>query len=105
MGWPDELRAAGFDVAIEQAYSLPRPAGRVEVPEALRACQSATMGDHVIEGAVPAVDIGRLLAFTTPVALAPRGGVAMAIEGDDRGPRDTVLIEADGTLRVFAHHH
>jgi hypothetical protein len=59
--WVDHLRANGFDVTVNETALLSEIKTQHGVPADLAACHTATVGDYVIEGHVPAIAVLRLL--------------------------------------------
>jgi hypothetical protein len=59
--WADHLKAAGFPVRVTDATDLRSAKLRLGVPGELASCHTATVGNYVIEGHVPASAIKRLL--------------------------------------------
>lgn len=105
--WVEHLRANGFTV---NAHNVSDPAAhraRLGIPAELGSCHSATVGDYVIEGHVPASDIQRLLAEKPKarglaVPGMPLGSPGMEAERSD--PYDVMLIADDGRHSVYRHY-
>ncbi len=77
------------------------------MPDNLGSCHTAKVGDYVVEGHVPAQDIQRLLkekpkALGLAVPAMPAGAPGMDIP--DSPPYETLLVQTDGSTRVFAKH-
>lgn len=105
-GWADDLQDAGFQVVIEQAYSLEPLTQGLKIPEPLRSCETAMIANYFIQGEVPPSDIRRLLEGGVSAAgLALRGSASLVARDDDGHARDTLLIDRSGKISVFAHHH
>jgi hypothetical protein len=104
--WIDYLRDRGFRVTVLPDHRMHDFLG---VPKSLQACHTALVNGYVIEGHVPAEDIQRLIA-EHPVAkgLAVPGmpGASPGMEdfSNDRRPYDVLLINSDGSTRVYSHH-
>ena len=108
--WVDHIRAAGLDVMArdisqEALYGLKAQAG---ISPDHASCHTAILGDYVIEGHVPAVDILRLLveqpeAIGLAVPGMPIGSPGMEM-GDERESFDTLLLARDGSAIVFSRH-
>ena len=60
-GWIVHLRAAGFEVAVDERSDLAAIRQRLGVPDALAACHTAEIDGYVVEGHVPAEAVQRLL--------------------------------------------
>lgn len=107
--WIDYLKGEGFDVEtvlVETTYEI-----RVELgmPHEAASCHTATIGDYVIEGHVPAEAIRRLLeeapeAVGLAVPGMPAGSPGMHVEGQEAPPYDVWLIHGDGYASVFSQH-
>lgn len=71
------------------------------------ACHTARVGGYVVEGQVPAADMQRLLqekpkALGLSVPSMPPGSPGM--ESSKPIPYQTLLVQPDGSTRVFAQH-
>lgn len=109
--WIAHLQEHGFTV---RAYDTGNLAARrrLGMPEAFGSCHTAQVGGYVIEGHVPAADIHRLLqerpqALGLSVPRMPIGSPGM--DGPEYGgrkdPYDVLLVQRDGSSRVFASYH
>ncbi len=106
-GWVEHLSQNGFQVRTHEVTDVPAARKQLGMPERLGSCHTAKVGNYVVEGHVPAADIQRLLkekpkALGLAVPSMPPGSPGM--ESDKPVPYDTLLVQADGTTRVFAHH-
>ena len=77
------------------------------MPDQLGSCHTATIDAYVVEGHVPAADIRRLLkdkpkALGLAVPSMPPGSPGM--ESARPVPYQTLLVQTDGTSKVFAQH-
>lgn len=77
------------------------------MPERFGSCHTAKVGGYVIEGHVPAADVRRLLKeMPKAIGLAapgmPQGSPGM--ETATPVHHETLLVQADGSARVFARH-
>ena len=80
---------------------------KLGMPDQFGSCHTSRIGDYVVEGHVPATDIQRLLkekpkALGLAVPSMPPGSPGMDIPNSP--PYDTLLVQSDGTTRVFAKH-
>ncbi|WP_424894796.1 DUF411 domain-containing protein [Tepidimonas sp. HKU79] len=109
--WIRHLQAHGFRV---RAHDVGNTAARqrLGMPQALGSCHTARVGGYVIEGHVPASDIQRLLrerpaALGLAVPRMPVGSPGMdgPEYGGRRDPYDVLLVQRDGTTRVYASYH
>lgn len=101
------MRKAGFDVVTKDVNDVPAARKLTGMPERFGSCHTAKVGGYVVEGHVPAADIQRLLKEKPKaVGLAapgmPQGSPGM--ETNNPQPYDTLLVQADGTYKVFAKH-
>ncbi len=77
------------------------------MPDRVGSCHTAKVGGYAIEGHVPAADVRRLLK-EKPKAIGlaapgmPQGSPGM--ETATPVPYDTLLVQADGSARIFASH-
>lgn len=105
--WIEHIRKAGFDVKAHEVTDIPGNRKKLGMPDKLGSCHTAKLGNYVIEGHVPATDIKRLLkekpkALGLAVPSMPPGSPGMDIPNSP--PYETLLVETDGSTRVFAKH-
>lgn len=105
--WVEHMRKAGFDVVTRDVNDVPAARKAAGMPERFGSCHTAKVGGYVVEGHVPAADVQRLLKEKPrAVGLAapgmPQGSPGM--ETDHPQAYDTLLVQADGSARVFAKH-
>lgn len=105
--WVKHLQANGFQVFVKEIADVTPVKARLGVPEELRSCHTATIGNYWVEGHVPAADIRRLLAVK-PAAKGlavpgmPIGSPGME-QGNRRDPYKVILFGTKGQS-VFAAH-
>ena len=105
--WIEHLRAEGFSVKTHDSGNN-AVRRRLGLPERYGSCHTAQIGGYVIEGHVPAREIRRLLA-EKPRALGlavpgmPVGSPGMdgAVYGGRQDPHDVLLVQADGSSKVY----
>lgn len=105
--WIEHLRQNGFEVRIRDVDDVPAARKALGMPERHASCHTAKVGSYLVEGHVPAADIRRLLAekpkaIGLAVPAMPPGSPGM--ESPRPLPYDTLLVQADGSSRVFARH-
>ena len=107
--WADHLRGAGFEVNIVEMNNLAPINGQFGIPQNVKSCHTAKLGDYYIVGHVPAADIHKLLA-EKPDALGiavpgmPVGSPGMEIPGMAPDQYDTVLFTTNGDTTVYVSH-
>ena len=105
--WVEHLRQSGFEVKAHDVEDVPSVRQKLGMPDRLGSCHTAKIGGYVVEGHVPAADIQRLLK-EKPKAIGlaapgmPQGSPGM--ETATPVPYETLLIQADGSARLFAKH-
>ena len=109
--WIRHLEDHGFATqAIDSGNTAARK--RLGMPDKFGSCHTALVGGYVIEGHVPAADIQRLLrdkprALGLSVPRMPIGSPGM--DGPEYGgrkdPYDVLLVQRDGSSRVYASYH
>ncbi|MGE0097710.1 MAG: copper-binding protein [Hydrogenophaga sp.] len=108
--WVALLRADGFQVQVfDSGNTAVRQ--RLGLPAKYGSCHTALVGGYVVEGHVAAGEIRRLLA-EKPVAIGlavpgmPVGSPGMdgPVYGNRRDTYDVLLVQRDGSSRVFQHH-
>jgi len=107
--WVDYMRKQGFQVDVRETDGLDAVKTQAGVPDDQPSCHTAQIGGYFVEGHVPADDVRRLLkekpkARGIAVAGMPMGSPGMEVPGGRTMPYDVVLVMADGTTQVFAHH-
>ena len=106
--WAEQLKAAGFDVSMQDDPDLSARRAVAGVPDDLAGCHTALMGDYVIEGHVPLAEIEKLISEKPAIrGIAvpgmPTGSPGMEM-GESRDAYEVVAFAADGTLSVFAKY-
>jgi hypothetical protein len=105
--WVHYMRAQGYTVTVHQDQPMAAVKARFGVPPDAMSCHTAVIDGYVIEGHVPVEDIRRLLverpnARGLAVPGMPLGSPGMEVGAPER--YDVVLINQDGSSRVFATH-
>jgi hypothetical protein len=105
--WVDHLRAAGFDVTVQNVQSTVEYREKYGVPEKLASCHTALVGGYTVEGHVPVKDIQRLLASKAKgkglaVPGMPLGSPGM--EAPKAQAYSVLLFQVDGSTSVFQQY-
>lgn len=108
--WIALMRADGFQVQVfDTGNTAVRQ--RLGLPAKYGSCHTALVGGYVIEGHVAAGEIRRLLAEKPQaIGLAVPGmpvgspGMDGPVYGERRDAYDVLLVQRDGSSRVFQHH-
>ena len=105
--WVDHLAASGFEVRAVDREDMAAVKDSLGVPNELGSCHTATVGDYVVEGHVPAEHVARLLAERPDarglaVPGMPIGSPGMEV-GDRVDPYDVIVFDEGGEGSVFAH--
>jgi len=108
--WVALMRADGFQVQVfDTGNTAVRQ--RLGLPAKYGSCHTALVGGYVIEGHVAAGEIRRLLAEKPQaIGLAVPGmpvgspGMDGPVYGERRDAYDVLLVQRDGSSRVFQHH-
>lgn len=105
--WVEHMEKSGFKVSAHNVNDVPAARKNLGMPDRFGSCHTAKVGGYVVEGHVPAADIQRLLK-EKPKAIGlaapgmPQGSPGM--ETATPVPYETLLIQADGSARLFAKH-
>ena len=108
-GWVQHMRAAGFEVTIEDDPDLDARRASLKIPAELASCHIALADGYAFEGHIPAPDILKFLnerpagAIGLIVPGMPAGSPGMGPEGSG-GPYDVFLLTADAAPTVYATH-
>ena len=105
--WVEHLRQNGFQVQTHDVNDISATRKQLGMPDQLGSCHTARIGGYVVEGHVPASDIRRLLkdrpkALGLAVPSMPPGSPGM--ESARPVPYQTLLVQTDGTSKLFAQH-
>ncbi|MFW6085052.1 MAG: DUF411 domain-containing protein [Gemmatimonadota bacterium] len=105
--WVEHMREAGFEVEAHDVNDLADVKARLGVFPQHQSCHTATVGDYVVEGHVPADLVQRLLEESPDVAgLAvpgmPRGSPGMEMPDGTKDDYDVIAFTTDGESSVFA---
>lgn len=106
-GWVEHMRASGFEVTVTDVDDTAKVMQAHGVPEQLSSCHTATIGDYVIEGHVPAEDVQRLLNDNRDIAGLAAPGMPMGSPGMDmpNAPGYKVIAYTDdGRMGIYAEH-
>lgn len=107
--WVSNLRTSGLSVVVHDMDDVTPVATKAGVPADLRSCHTAIVEGYFVEGHVPATDIRRLLrdrpnARGIAVPGMPFGSPGME-QGDLREPYETLLVDRQAKVTVFARHN
>lgn len=102
------MTKAGFPVKIDVVDDVAPTKQRLGVPAPLISCHTSQIGGYVVEGDVPAADVGKLLAQRPKATGNALPGMVMGSPGMEEGgppqPYQTLLVDKTGKTRVFASH-
>ena len=106
--WVEHLKTNGFQTRVANVDNPSDYRERGGIPNELGSCHTAMVGGYAIEGHVPASDIKRLLAEKPKakglaVPAMPLGSPGM--EGPRKDPYNVLLVQADGSTKVFKHYN
>lgn len=108
-GWMKHMRAAGFEVLVDDDTDLDSRRESLRIPAEFASCHIALVEGYTLEGHIPPADIVRFPAERPPDALGlvvpgmPVGSPGMGPEGcGDR--YDMFLLKANAAPTFYAHH-
>jgi len=107
--WVEHLRTNGFqveakDVSAAEVRAVSKAAG---LQEADTSCNTAKIGNYIVEGHVPAADIQKMLKEKPAIAGLSAPGMPQGSPGMETGRSETYNVMAftkDGKSTVFATH-
>jgi len=106
--WVEHMRSAGFAVTVASVNNTAVERKRLGMPEKFGSCHTATVGDYVIEGHVPAAEVKRLLAAKPKAIGLAAPGMPPSAPGMDvpgrKDPYQVLLVDASGQSTVFASY-
>lgn len=103
--WAEHVRAAGFEVVVEEDPALDEFRNRLGVPAGLRSCHTGLLGDYVVEGHVPADLIRRMVDEKPAIAGIAVPGMPMGspgMEGPSSQRYQVLAFRKDGRTSVYA---
>lgn len=102
------MRDNGFSVEVSSELDLESIKERAGLPSSLRACHTATVGNYVVEGHVPASDVKKLLRQKPDVRGLAVPGMPVGSPGMEQGgrvePYEVLTYTSDGDTSVFAEY-
>jgi hypothetical protein len=107
--WAQNMRAAGFDMTIEDDPNLDARRASLGIPAELASCHIALADGYAFEGHIPAADVLKFLharpvgAIGLVVPGMPAGSPGMGPEGSGR-PYDLLLLTVSAAPTVYATH-
>lgn len=106
--WAKHMREAGFEVEAHETEDLGEVKQRLGVPADAYSCHTVEIGNYILEGHVPAVDVQALLdtapaAWGLAVPGMPPGSPGMG-ELEPGRSFEVLLIGKDGSKQVFSTH-
>ncbi len=103
--WVAHLRKNGFEVITHDVNDTAPIRQKLGLPAKFGSCHTASLGNYVIEGHVPAQELRRLLrekpkARGLAVPGMPVGSPGMEV-GNTRDAYDVLLVLTDGSSRIY----
>jgi hypothetical protein len=105
--WVTHMQQNGFATQVHDERDMDAVKARAGVPDALRSCHTALLGDLVIEGHVPAGDVQRAVHGSTKVHGLALPGMVTGSPGMEGGAPEhyvVVAFDAAGKTTPFATH-
>ncbi len=110
--WVKHLQANGFQVTPINVPDLAPVRARLGMPAQYGSCHTARVGGYLVEGHVPAREVRRLLRERPQAIGIAVPGMPIGSPGMDgpiykglQQPYDVLLVQRDGSARVFASYH
>jgi hypothetical protein len=104
--WQKHMRASGFRLETHKLGDVTPMKQKLGVPESMWSCHTATVGNYVVEGHVPAADVKRLLREKTKVKGLAVPGMVAGSPGMEQGPPQpfaTLSFDERGS-QVYERH-
>lgn len=106
--WLQHLRSNGFEVRAHMVEDTAPVRSQAGMPARYGSCHTARVQGYTVEGHVPAADIRRLLrdkpravGLTAPGMPIGSPGMDGPAYGGRRDAYDVLLVQPDGSVRVF----
>jgi hypothetical protein len=110
--WIKHLEANGFKVTAVNVPDLTPVRAKLGMPVKFGSCHTARVGGYLVEGHVPAREVKRLLREKPQAVGISVPGMPIGSPGMDgpvykgmQQPYDVLLVQADGSSRVFASYN
>jgi hypothetical protein len=104
--WAAMLQQSGFTITMQDDEDLATRKTKAGVPDDLAGCHTAFMGDYIIEGHVPLLDIMRLVTEAPKIKGLAVPGMPMGSPGMETDQTadhyDVVAFTADGNRETFS---
>lgn len=106
--WIEHMEQHGFTVEAVRETDMNAIKRKLGVPANLPSCHTATIGDYVVEGHVPAGDVQRMMEEKPDIAGIAVPGMPLGSPGMEYGEArhafDVVSFDQTGTTAVFNHY-
>ncbi|HLU26696.1 MAG TPA: DUF411 domain-containing protein [Longimicrobiales bacterium] len=105
--WVEHLRNAGFQVSVTEVMDVRPVKSRYGIAPEHWSCHTATVGDYVIEGHVPAADIARMLTDKPQIRGIAVPGMPIGspgMEGGQPEPYNVLALHQNGSVSVYASY-
>lgn len=109
--WVAHLQSSGFVVRVNDSGNTAARA-RLGIPQQLGSCHTALVDGYAVEGHVPAREIRRLLkerpdatGLSVPGMPVGSPGMDAPAYGGRTDPFDVLLVQRDGTARVYRSYN
>lgn len=103
--WMEHMKKHGFSVKEIQSEDMSSVKAKLGVPTALQSCHTATVGNYVVEGHVPAGDVKKLLTSKPKALGLAAPGMPMASPGMEAGGQkanfSVLLFDKQGKTQTF----
>lgn len=103
--WVSHLQENGYSVEVHDRRNMNPIKREMGVPPHLQSCHTATVGDYVVEGHVPADVIVRMLREKPDIKGLAVPGMPMGspgMKGPRKDPYDILAFQENGRTRVYA---
>ncbi|CFO72229.1 metal-binding protein [Bordetella pertussis] len=99
--WLQHLRSNGFEVRAHMVEDTAPVRSQAGMPARYGSCHTARVQGYTVEGHVPAADIRRLLRDKPRAVGLTAPGMHGPAYGGRRDAYDVLLVQPDGSVRVF----
>ncbi|MGE5546814.1 MAG: DUF411 domain-containing protein [Solirubrobacterales bacterium] len=104
-GWVEYMEAKGYAVTVHNDDDMEAVKNRLGVPEDVRSCHTAKIGDYVIEGHVPVEAIDKLFAERPKVTGIAAPGMPQGSPGMNGKKEPNVVVTfGGGAPKVFGRY-
>lgn len=103
--WVSHMRQNGFSVTVKNMDDMSLIKSLTGIPENMESCHTASIGNYLVEGHVPASDVKRMLTQKPAIKGLAVPGMPMSAPGMDspeNEPYTVFSFDSKGSVKTYA---